>query len=77
MLLVVAVVLRWIEDMRNVRSTQTLQSPVAATSLVLRDGTEKQVSTEDVVVGDFVRLLPGKLVPGDVRIIEARSLSVG
>ncbi len=76
-LLVVAIVLRWTEDMRNVRSSQTLQSPVVATSWVLRDSTEKQVSTEDVVMGDVVRLLPGNLVPGDVRIIQARSLSIG
>ncbi|KAL3134439.1 hypothetical protein ABBQ38_006496 [Trebouxia sp. C0009 RCD-2024] len=76
-LLVVAIVLRWTEDMRNVRSSQTLQSPVVATSWVLRDSTEKQVSTEDVVMGDVVRLLPGNVVPGDVRIIQARSLSIG
>ncbi len=76
-LLVIAIGLRWVEDMRNVRSCQTLQSQTSSTSQVLRDGTEKPVSTENVVVGDIVRLSPGNLVPGDVRIIQARSLSIG
>ncbi len=76
-LLVIAIVLRWTEDMRNVRHSQTLESSISSASQVLRDGTEKQVSTENVVVGDIVRLLPGRLVPGDVRIIQACSLSIG
>lgn len=76
-LLVIAIVLRWTEDMRNVRHGQTLESSISSTSQILRDGTEKQVSTENVVVGDIVRLLPGRLVPGDVRIIHACSLSIG
>lgn len=76
-LLVIAIGLRWVEDMRNVKSSQALQSPFSSTSQVLRDGAEKTVSSDSVVVGDVVRLLPGNLVPGDARIMQASTLSIG
>jgi P-type Mg2+ transporter len=44
--------------------------------IVRRDGDERQVAVEDVVVGDVVLLSAGGLVPADGRIIEAQSLLV-
>ena len=43
---------------------------------VLRDGVTREVSTEEVVRGDLLRLEPGGYVAGDARIVTADGLSV-
>ena len=43
---------------------------------VLRDGVTREVSTEEVVRGDLLRLEPGEYVAGDARIVTADGLSV-
>jgi Ca2+-transporting ATPase len=43
---------------------------------VLRDGLTREVSTEEVVRGDLLRLEPGGHVAGDARIVTADGLSV-
>lgn len=45
-------------------------------SIVIRDGFIKKISSSSVVPGDIVKLMPGDKVPADVRIIEANSLKV-
>ena len=41
---------------------------------VLRDGHEREVPLEAVVVGDIVRLRAGALIPGDCRLVTSRDL---
>lgn len=43
---------------------------------VLRDGREREVRIEDVVVGDLVVLRAGDIVPADVRILRSECLLV-
>lgn len=37
---------------------------------------ERQVDQADVVPGDCVRLTAGEMLPGDVRIVQARDLHI-
>ena len=53
-----------------------LKSMVRASARVLRDGTEADISAEEVVVGDVVLLAAGDDVPADGRIIAAFSLQI-
>jgi P-type Ca2+ transporter type 2C len=53
-----------------------LQAMVKATARVRRDGSEAEISAEEVVVGDVVLLAAGDEVPADGRIIEASSLQI-
>lgn len=41
---------------------------------VLRDGQERDVPLEAVVVGDIIRLRAGALIPGDCRLLTSRDL---
>jgi sodium/potassium-transporting ATPase subunit alpha len=41
---------------------------------VVRNGEEKSVPAEELVVGDVVRMGPGQLVPADIRIVECHGL---
>eukprot|EP01099_Mayorella_cantabrigiensis_P003865 TRINITY_DN2903_c0_g2_i1.p1 TRINITY_DN2903_c0_g2~~TRINITY_DN2903_c0_g2_i1.p1 ORF type:complete len:533 (-),score=137.59 TRINITY_DN2903_c0_g2_i1:8-1552(-) len=45
-------------------------------AMVLRDGTQRQVNAEDLVVGDIVFLSTGDKVPADVRILESLNCKV-
>jgi Ca2+-transporting ATPase len=49
---------------------------VKATARVRRDGSEAEVSAEEIVVGDIVLLAAGDEVPADGRIVEATSLEI-
>src|SRR5690242_20013073 len=53
-----------------------LKAMVKATARVRRDGSESEISAEEVVVGDVVILAAGDEVPADGRIIEASSLQI-
>jgi P-type Ca2+ transporter type 2C len=53
-----------------------LQAMVKATARVRRDGSEAEISAEEVVVGDVVVLEAGDDVPADGRIIQASSLQI-
>ena len=53
-----------------------LKAMVRASARVRRDGTEAEISAEEVVVGDVVLLAAGDDVPADGRIIAATSLQI-
>jgi Ca2+-transporting ATPase len=53
-----------------------LKSMVKASARVRRDGTDAEIDTEEVVVGDIVLLSAGDSVPADGRIVGASSLQI-
>lgn len=57
-------------------ATNALKAMVKATARVRRDGSEAEISAEEVVVGDVVLLAAGDEVPADGRIIQASSLQI-
>ena len=52
-----------------------LKSMMRATARVRRDGSESQIPSEELVVGDIVLATAGDEVPADGRIIEASALA--
>src|SRR4030042_1341747 len=58
------------------KSLLALKKIVKIRAKVLRDGNEKEIDAEELVVGDIVFLKPGDKVPSDGRIIEAKRLKV-
>lgn len=57
-------------------SLRALKKLVKVRAWVLRDGNEKEIDSEKLVVGDVMLLKPGDKVPADGRIIESKSLKV-
>lgn len=57
---------------RSSEAIKKLMGLQAKTAIVFRDGTELEVSLEEVVVGDIVYIKPGEKVPVDGEIIEGR-----
>jgi Ca2+-transporting ATPase len=53
-----------------------LKSMLKATARVRRDGTESEISADQLVVGDVVLLAAGDQVPADGRIVAATALQI-
>jgi len=58
------------------QSLLALKKMVKVRTKVLRDGYEKEIDSEELVVGDVVFLKSGDKVPADGRIIESRGLKI-
>ena len=53
---------------------EALQQIAAATARVIRDGHQKTIRADEVVVGDLLILEAGDAVPADARIVECASM---
>lgn len=73
---IINAVLGVFQESKAEKAIEALQEMAAATSKVLRDGTQQVIKSEDLVVGDIVLLEAGDAVPADVRLIESASLQV-
>jgi len=67
---------RWLELRARARTSDAIRRLVSLaprTARVQRDGTEVDVPTGDVVVGDVLRIRPGERLPVDGEVIEGAS----
>ena len=75
-MLLVSGIVRFIQEMRAKRIADHLTQMVSSTVLVLRNNQWLRISSEDLVVGDKVRLFAGERVPADIRLTWAKDLFV-
>lgn len=62
------------QDWSSGRVMKSIKNMMPNFALVIRDGAERKISAEDVVVGDLILLSYGNKVPADCRIIESHDL---
>lgn len=65
-----------IQTLRSNQSVKELESMVEVTSAIKRNGAYSEIRTEDIVLGDLVRLKAGDMIPADVRFIETKDLFI-
>lgn len=65
----------WQENKAN-NSLLALKQMVKIKAKVLRGGFEKEIDSEELVVGDVAILMPGDKVPADGKIIESKNLRI-
>jgi cation-transporting P-type ATPase E len=63
-----------VQEVRAKRALDRLAALVAPTATVVRDGAERSVPAEDVVVGDLVRLAAGDQVVADGTLVSSEGL---
>jgi magnesium-transporting ATPase (P-type) len=75
-ILVANVAIGTFQEVRAKRALDKLAALVIAKATVVRDGTPRQVSIGEVVVGDLVRIAAGDQVPADGELIRAEGLAL-
>ena len=75
-IVVLNAVLGFVQEYRAERAIAALKALAALSARVRRDGAEATVPSATLVPGDLVVLQAGNVVPADLRIIEARAMSV-
>lgn len=65
----------FVQEYKAEKVMDALQTMVEAKAIVRRDGTEIEVSSEELVPGDIISLEEGDSVPADVRIFRENSLA--
>ena len=67
---------RWLEAIAKGKTSAAIKSLMglqAKTAIVVRDGEQKEISIDDVIVGDHILVKPGQKIPVDGRIVEGKS----
>ncbi len=67
---------RWLEALARGRTSAAIAGLLklqAKTARVLRDGSERDVAVEEVVVGDTIRVRPGEKIPVDGTVLDGSS----
>ncbi len=73
---VINVVIGTAQEVSAQKSVDSLRSMTVATAVVIRDGVQQEISSEDLVVGDYVMLEAGAVVPADIRLVATSSLKI-
>ena len=69
-------VFSFIQENKAEEAMNSLKKMLVSYCIVLRDGMEHRLSTEDLVPGDIVWLEEGLNVPADVRLLEVHQLAI-
>jgi Ca2+-transporting ATPase len=65
-----------VQQIRAEKQLEALRKLAASSAKVIRDGQEVEIPTEQIVLGDIVKLSQGDKIPADCRIIEGRNFEV-
>jgi Mg2+-importing ATPase len=71
----VSVSLGFWNEYKAQRTADSLQDRITHSTVVVRDGVQKEVEVSHVVRGDIVRISLGHVVPADLRLIHVTNLS--
>jgi Mg2+-importing ATPase len=76
MILMVAlgVGLRFVQETRADKAAAKLKAMISVTTMVVRDGQAREVSMQQVVPGDIIKLAAGDMIPADLRLLNAKDL---
>lgn len=75
-MLLISGVLRFAQEMRAKRTADHLTHLVETTVQVKRNGTWRELSSEELVVGDQIRFSAGDRIPADLRLTVTKDLFV-
>ena len=67
---------RWLESIAKGKTSAAIKSLMglqAKTAIVVRDGEQKEILIDDVIVGDHILVKPGQKIPVDGCIVEGKS----
>lgn len=75
-MLLISGIVRFVQEIRSKKITDHLSELVSTTVLARRDGAWKDLMSDELVVGDIIRLRAGDRVPADIRLTTAAGLFI-
>lgn len=69
-------VLGYYQEQKAEAALEHLKTYITKRVRVIREGTEREIDTEELVPGDVIRILQGDRVPADARLLHANDLDV-
>jgi len=75
-IVIINAVLGVLQEWRAEQSLQALKRMAAPNAVVIRDGHQETIPSEELVPGDLVVLSAGNNVPADLRLIESANLRI-
>ncbi len=72
----ISALIRFFQDYEEYKFNQKLKSKIYSTAVVVRNGKEIKIKTENVVIGDIVKLNAGAIVPADLVLIDSKDLYI-
>lgn len=65
-----------VQESKAEKALESLKQLSTPKAIVKRDGTLKEIPSEDLVVGDIVIIDAGRYIPADLRLIESANLKI-
>jgi P-type Mg2+ transporter len=75
-MILLSISLKLIQEARADSAAARLKALISVSATVVRDGTPREIPVAQLVPGDLVQLAAGDMIPGDVRILQAKDLFV-
>lgn len=75
-LLLINLIATIVHNVKRDEEVGVLEKLNFADTVVIRDGLQKIIKSEELVMGDIVKITKDSLVPADIRIIKARDIKV-
>ena len=70
------VIIGTVQEVSAEKSVEALKQINASTAVVIRDGEQQEIPAADLVVGDYVILEAGRVVPADLSLVQTSSLKL-
>ena len=71
---VVSAFIKFCQNYSTYKFNEKLKAQIYSSTNVVRNGKEKEVRVENIVVGDIIKLNAGSIIPADIRLIESKDL---
>jgi magnesium-transporting ATPase (P-type) len=73
---VINAIIGFLQEGKAEKALDAIRGMLSLDARVLRDGAERSVPAEELVVGDLVLLRAGEKVPADLRLLQVRDLQI-
>ena len=74
--IIISATISFVQEEKSNNAAKKLQGMITNKLDVIRNGVETEISIEEIVPGDIVKLASGDMIPGDVRFIETKDLFI-
>ena len=74
--IIISATISFVQEEKSNNAAKKLQGMITNKLDVIRNDVETEISIEEIVPGDIVKLASGDMIPGDVRFIETKDLFI-